>query len=303
MRPQIEPEGHITTITHERAIRDRADGPLAALWAEITGNCQLSCVHCYAGSGPNGTHGTMAPEDWERVITEGAGLGTRFVCFIGGEPTMHPAPHRLVRHALGLGMEAEVYSNLVHVGPALWELFETPGVRLATSWYTNDRLEHKQITGRDTFRQALANIEEAVRREISLRVGLITGILPGQHAAEGEELLRARGVDNVGTDHLPRVRARDHPRPFAGVRELRSPSRSCSPGGSVTPCPLTRWMTAGTVLGTPLADSLGTVMELAFTLPAWGRKRAPDNGSCKPTCIPDSYCNPLCSPGACKPRI
>ncbi|HLH84507.1 MAG TPA: radical SAM protein [Trebonia sp.] len=315
------------TITHERAIRDGADSPLAALWVEVTGKCQLSCVHCYAGSGPNGTHGTMAPEDWERVITEGAGLGTRFVCFIGGEPTMHPALPRLVRHALGLGMEAEVYSNLAHVGPALWELFETPGVRLATSWYTSDRLEHKQITGRDTFRQTLANIEEAVRREISLRVGLITGILPGQHAAEGEELLRARGVDNVGTDRLREFGRGTIPDPSQACGNCGHHRAAVLPDGSVTPCPLTRWMTAGTVLGTPLADILGDVMELASTLPAWGRKRTPeewppdwmqpcppdlgcrpatravDSGSCKPTCIPDSYCNPLCLPGACKPRI
>ena len=60
---------------------------------------------------------------------------------------------RLVRHTLSLGMEAEVFSNLVHVTPDLWELFATPGVRLATSWYSNERLEHRQITGRDTHRR------------------------------------------------------------------------------------------------------------------------------------------------------
>ena len=45
-----------------------------------------------------------------------------------------------------------------------------------------------KVTRHKTWRQTLANIEEAVRREIPLRVGLIDGILPDQHAAEGEEL-------------------------------------------------------------------------------------------------------------------
>jgi hypothetical protein len=36
------------------------DGRLSFLWLEITGRCQLACRHCYAESGPRGTHGSMA---------------------------------------------------------------------------------------------------------------------------------------------------------------------------------------------------------------------------------------------------
>jgi hypothetical protein len=91
----------------------------------------------------------------------------------------------------------------------------------------------------------------------------------------------------------------------------------------VTPCPLTRWMQAGNVTSTPLADILGTVTQMAATLPVqmpceptacfpdWkpcqpDKMRGPAGTivqSCNPDCVPDSYCNPLCIPGACKPRI
>ncbi len=37
---------------------------------EITGRCQLACVHCYAESGPHGTHGTMTLVDWLAVIDQ-----------------------------------------------------------------------------------------------------------------------------------------------------------------------------------------------------------------------------------------
>ncbi|MGH3280331.1 MAG: hypothetical protein ACRDNW_14505, partial [Trebonia sp.] len=99
--------------------------------------------------------------------------------------------------------------------------------------------------------------------------------------------------------------------------------------------PLTRWMHAGNVTTAPLADILGTVTQMAATLPARQRKCAPEEyppdwkqpcppdlgcrpaastkqprsaldpcgPACQPTCVPDSYCNPLCGPGACKPRI
>jgi hypothetical protein len=146
-----------------------------------------------------------------------------------------------------------------------------------------------------------------VRRGITLRVGLIDGILPGQHAAEGKELLRAHGVTDIGGDHLREFGRGTNPDPSQACGNCGHHRAAVLPDGSVTPCPLTRWMKPGNVLETPLADTLGTVTSVASTLSA----RYPDRDSnikiaqdsCKPTCIPDSYCNPLCSPGACKPRI
>lgn len=320
------------TVTHDNpASAATANGPLRALWAELTGRCQLSCSHCYAGSGPDGTHGTMTDADWETVLTDAAALGTGLVCFIGGEPTLHPGLPQLVRHALSLGMQAEVFSNLVHVAPELWELFETPGVRLATSWYTSDRVEHKEITGRDTHRQTFGNIAEAIRRAIPLRVGLINGILPGQHASEGEEQLRVLGVTDIGGDYLREFGRGTIPDPTQACGNCGNQRAAVLPDGSVTPCPLTRWMIAGNVTAAPLAGILGTVRQLAATIPArhpacvpeecppdWKKPCPPEQGcrpggnalesgtaarSCNPNCIPDSYCNPLCTPGACKPNI
>lgn len=64
--------------------------PVRFMWLEITGKCQLECVHCYADSGPDGTAGSMTTNDWYRVIDEAASMGIRMVQFIGGEPTLHP---------------------------------------------------------------------------------------------------------------------------------------------------------------------------------------------------------------------
>jgi MoaA/NifB/PqqE/SkfB family radical SAM enzyme len=315
------------TVTHETPARVTG-GPLSSLWAEVTGMCQLSCVHCYAGSGPGGTHGTMTAVQWETVLTDAAALGTRMVCFIGGEPTLSPLLPRLVRHTLSTGMEAEVFSNLVHLTPDIWELLATPGVRLATSWYTSDRLEHQQITGRDTWRQTLANIEHALRQGIRLRVGLIDGILPGQHTEQGAELLRARGVVDIGTDYLREFGRGTSPDPTQACGHCGDHRAAVLPDGTVTPCPLTRWMHAGNVTNAPLADTLATVTQIAATLPARevncnpacgpdaqepcppncrpSASTAPGRNAirvCNPECVPDSYCNPLCVPGACKPRI
>jgi hypothetical protein len=57
----------MTTLTEQTAYTDAADG-LQFVWLEITGKCQLECLHCYAESGPGGTHGAMTAANWRRVI-------------------------------------------------------------------------------------------------------------------------------------------------------------------------------------------------------------------------------------------
>lgn len=121
---------------------------LRFVWLGITGRCQLQCAHCYAESGPSGTHGKLRTADWLRVIDQAVGLGVKAVQFIGGEPTLHPDLVKLVGHVLNRGLQVEVFSNLVQVRPALWELFSTPGVSLATSYYSDDPNQHEKITGR-----------------------------------------------------------------------------------------------------------------------------------------------------------
>ena len=43
---------------------DEVAGGLRFVWLEVTGSCQLVCGHCYADSGPDGTHGQMSTDDW-----------------------------------------------------------------------------------------------------------------------------------------------------------------------------------------------------------------------------------------------
>lgn len=117
------------------------------LWLEITGRCQLDCEHCYADSGPMGTHGSMTIELWKSVIDQAAVLGAKAVQFIGGEPTLHPGLTKLIRHSLARGMEVEVFSNLLRIPRSLWDEFSRSGIRLATSYYSDDASQHNGITG------------------------------------------------------------------------------------------------------------------------------------------------------------
>ncbi|MGH3795847.1 MAG: radical SAM/SPASM domain-containing protein [Pseudonocardiaceae bacterium] len=217
------------------------------------------CHHCYAESSPKGSDGAMLPTDWCRVIDEVAQLGGLRVQFIGGEPTLYRGLPDLVHRALGQGLEVEVFSNLVHVSSELWETFARPGVRLATSYYSDDAAEHETITqGRGSHSRTRANIVEALRRSIPLRVGLVE-VQDGQRVEQARTELGVLGVTEIGTDHLRQV--------GRGIRQCRpSIDQLCghcargkvavSPNGDVWPCVFARWMPVGNVRQRALAEIL-----------------------------------------------
>lgn len=285
---------------------------LSFVWLEITGKCQLNCAHCYADSGPKGTDGEMTLEDWSSVIEQAAGLGTKMVQFIGGEPTLNRNLPRLVEHALGRGVEVEVFSNLVHVPPTLWDVFERPGVRLATSYYADNAKQHEAITkGRGSYTRTKANIVEALRRSIPLRVGVID-VEDGQRVDEARRELAELGVlGEVRVDHLRQV--------GRGVRE-QAPNvdqlcGNCtrgtvaiSPTGDVWPCVFSRWLPVGNVRQEALVEiitgprMIETTASLAESF-AGRPSMAPCDPQCGPNCGP--ACNPQCWPtgtGPCGPK-
>jgi radical SAM protein with 4Fe4S-binding SPASM domain len=273
---------------------------ISFLWLELTGQCQLSCTHCYASSGPQGTHGVMTVDDWRRVINQAAGLGVSMVQMIGGEPTLHPAFTALVRHALDRGLRVEVFSNLAHVTAPLWEVFQHPHVSLATSYYSDRAGQHDAITqGRGSHARTRAAIAEAVRRSVPIRVGLID-LDDGQRVQEAHAELVSLGVTNIGTDRLRQV--------GRGVRtQVPDVSQLCgacaqgkvavSPNGDVWPCVFARWMPIGNVLDSALAEIVASP-QMETVQRALGRNDSALSGcppqNCEPGCQPS--CGPSCTP-------
>jgi MoaA/NifB/PqqE/SkfB family radical SAM enzyme len=243
------------------------------------------------------------------VMDEAVGLGVSGVQFIGGEPTMHPQFELLLQHAISCGLAIEVYTNLVRVKDSWWDLFSSAGISLATSYYSDTAGEHDAITGRrGSHARTRANISEALRRGIPLRVGIVsTG--DTQRVTEARAELEVLGVRHIGVDQVRQV-GRGGRSAGPRVGELCGNCgrgvAAISPAGDVWPCVFSRWMTTGNVLRTPLADILdGPVMSQAVAL-------IPDRRSRRcspPPCSPDSDgndCRPavtvtMCTPHACNP--
>ena len=283
---------------------------------EITGRCQLTCSsHCYAQAGPTRDHGTMTGDDWRRIINEAASLGVRSVQLIGGEPTLHPEFTALARHALDAGLRVQVFSNLLRVRAEHWTLFSHPLVSLGTSYYSDDPEEHDAITGRKGSHDSTrANIIEAVRRKIPVKVGIIH-MRDGQRSEEARAEMAALGVARV---HVDRVRGVGN----AAKTLIPSTSELCGrcadgkaavlPDGTVTPCVLGRFLPAGDVKTGSLAQVFASQQwaEIAASIPRFQRSGCtPDEDSCGPSPSRAAACNPDkdgsdCSPAetpACEP--
>ena len=261
---------------------------------EITQFCQLKCAHCYSESGPHGGKGTMTATDWQRVMDQAAALGVKTVQFIGGEPTLDAYMPALARYALRTGLDVDIYTNLVHVTPDMWDLFTQPGVSVGFSWYSADPGKHAAVTGsRASYGRTKANIREAVRRGVRLRAGVVE-VVDEQDIDAAMAELRELGVTAMSTD-----RARGVGR---AVRET-APDVSdlcgrCGKGraaigmdGQVTPCVLGRFLVAGNVKDMPLVD--------IFAGAAWREmvSSVPEVDACV-TCTPadSNDCNPSRKP-------
>lgn len=296
-----------------------APAPLTFLELEITGRCQLTCAsHCYAQAGPTKGHGTMTAADWWRVIDEAAELGVETLQFIGGEATMHPDFADLVAHALNSGRRVQVFSNLYKVSARHWELFERPGLSLATSYYSDVAAEHDEVTGRvGSHARTRANIAEAIERGIRLKVGIVH-MREGQRTEQARAEMLALGVDRV---HVDRVRAVGNAARTAAIPSTSELCGRCAdgkaailPDGSVAPCVLGRFLPAGNVKTAPLSAIFGGQQwaQVAASIPRVTRAGCtPDEDSCGPSpsiatngdCNPDkdgSDCSPAETP-ACDP--
>lgn len=229
------------------------------LWLEISGRCQLSCRHCYAGSGPRGGHGDLSDDEWSAIIDQAAELGFRQVTFIGGEPTLHPGLPALVRRSLRRGMRVVIYSNLLRLSRAIWEVAALSGVRLRTSYYSDVADEHDAITGvPGSHDRTTATIAEATRRGICVDAAVVA-VVPGQRLTGAQRRLDDFAVTVSGPY---RVRGIGRAARGAGDRLAELCGRcgdatlAVDPRGHVHPCVLARDLLVGDVRTTPLADIL-----------------------------------------------
>jgi sulfatase maturation enzyme AslB (radical SAM superfamily) len=133
----LSAEGLMSVSPSPRSLpAERAPAPLDFLWIEVTGRCNLRCIHCYAEA--DGHHPRGLPT---RVLTdaldEAAEMGCRNLQLTGGECTLRPDLRDLITHARSRDFEmVEIFTNGTLLDESLVEFLARTGVAVAVSLHS-----------------------------------------------------------------------------------------------------------------------------------------------------------------------
>lgn len=177
--------------------------PLTHLWLELTGRCNLECVHCYSDSGPSAElRGVMTTPKWIELMNDAADQGCRSVQLIGGEPMAHPDFDRILEHAAKTFDKIEVFTNATMLTPAKIAQIKAAGATVATSIYSDTAAIHDAVTLRKgSFARTIANIKNAVAAGVPVRAGIIrTDKNDAQDFDQVIRFLKGIDIENVGLD-------------------------------------------------------------------------------------------------------
>ena len=117
------------------------------VWLELTEACNLHCCHCYEGD----THKDdpaqcLSFEEWKDVIRQLKSVGCKEIEFIGGEPTVYPHFFALLKFAVSLGHNMDIYSNLQAFDDKLLHVIKEHDIVIHFSIYGDTAVTHDAIT-------------------------------------------------------------------------------------------------------------------------------------------------------------
>lgn len=150
------------------------------IWLELTQNCNLRCLHCYANSDSKTNRikkdELLTLNQWKKVIQEAFNEGCRNVQFIGGEPMLFGKDiYVLIKLARDLGYElVEVFTNATLITKEDIDLLTKYNVQIATSVYSKRAEVHDEITSqKGSFKKTVENVKKLQAKGIKVRFATI----------------------------------------------------------------------------------------------------------------------------------
>jgi len=142
-----------------------------SIFIYITEKCQLNCKHCYLGWRLK----RKSEMSFEQIIFHlnmWKELGTERVCFIGGEPTLHPKLREVIKSANNLKYK-EVIMDTNGIPSSLDVLSKIDPSELTYIQVSLDGASpktHDKTRGKGTFQLTLTTIRELCKRGFDVRI-------------------------------------------------------------------------------------------------------------------------------------
>ena len=174
------------------------------VWLEITPQCNLKCVHCYAKDDVSFVLlEKMRFSDWERIMKDVYGLGCRQLQFIGGEPFLNTDLLSLITSAKEIGYEMiEVFTNATLLTDEEIDFLFDNQISVAVSVYGDSHNIHDKITQvQKSFNKTVSNLRKVVKKGITVRVSIIAMNINENHIDQTIKYLKEDvGATNIKVD-------------------------------------------------------------------------------------------------------
>lgn len=132
----------------------------------ITSRCNLKCRYCFPDS-PNRTDRDPSLKDICELIDELYALGTRYLCIIGGEPTLRKDLGEIIDHAVHKGILCELSTNGFLTEkwiPTLKKL------TLVNNSIDGDEETNDKNRGKGSFKMVMKSIELCKQNDIAVQI-------------------------------------------------------------------------------------------------------------------------------------
>jgi Fe-coproporphyrin III synthase len=164
----------------------------------ITKQCNLRCVHCYAGSDGPVAKDELSTDEWIRVIDDLAEFGCPVVLFSGGEPLIHPDIVKLAKHAVSIGMRAVISTNGTLITPEKAKELADVGLSYIGISLDGDRDIHDRFRGvPGAFDRALKGLRNA--RAAGIKTG-VRFTITKQNAIDIPKIMKT-----IEEEDIPRI--------------------------------------------------------------------------------------------------
>lgn len=164
---------------------------------DLTGRCNLRCVHCYAGD--RSAYSAFAEMDTVKIcslLDELCDAGCLYLLMTGGEPLLREDFPEIYRYAKEKGLLITVFTNATLVSDTIMDLFEELPPRLVEiSLYGATPRTYENITGvKGSFEKCLSGISGLLGRGINVRLKTILMTLNTHEFSDIERMAEEFGV-------------------------------------------------------------------------------------------------------------
>ncbi|RLE52678.1 MAG: hypothetical protein DRJ33_03125 [Candidatus Methanomethylicota archaeon] len=172
--------------------------PESLVWL-VTSKCVLNCKHCYASL--YRLERDLDLQDVFKVLEEAVEIGVEHVHFTGGEPLLRSDILDVLGHALNLGLEASLFTNLMILNEEVAEKLSKLEIPIYTSLEGPNKEVFEALRGRGTWTRFIENFKTLVKAGVKPHVNIAVSKLNWMYASDS--IKKALELGSSSTSIIP----------------------------------------------------------------------------------------------------